>query len=153
MGVARPLPGNCMKRTGAISFEASEVEARQNISTAIRGLETLGVGGDDLGNIQIALAEAVNNIVEHAYAGERPGQVRLTYEKADGALTICLEDDGRPFEGGTPPDGAPANLDVPMEDMPEGGFGWFLIRTLTRDLAYARQEGTNRLMLTFDLQS
>lgn len=32
-----------------------------------------------------------------------------------------------------------------LEDIPEGGYGWFLIRSLTKDLAYHRINGTNHL--------
>ena len=46
---------------------------------------------------------------------------------------------------GGPPKGHPAELGVDMQDLPEGGFGWFLIRTLTTDLRYRREAGRNRL--------
>ena len=32
-----------------------------------------------------------------------------------------------------------------VEELPEGGFGWDLIRQLTTGLAYARVEGRNEL--------
>lgn len=32
-----------------------------------------------------------------------------------------------------------------MGDLPEGGFGWFLIRDLTQNLSYVRDGATNRL--------
>ena len=43
--------------------------------------------------------------------------------------------------------GKPANLDVAFEDLPEGGFGWFLIQDLAKDVLYARVENENRLSL------
>lgn len=141
-----------MKITGAITFTASEREARENIRTVIRGLGAQGIGTETLGSVQIALAEAVNNIVEHAYGNRQSGQVRLTYEIAEHELTLRLEDDGRPFAEDALPDGVPANVDVPLDEMPEGGFGWFLIRTLTQRLTYSRKENTNRLALVFSLE-
>ena len=48
--------------------------------------------------------------------------------------------------GGRPPAGRlPDGADCALVDLPEGGFGWHLIRTLTRDLAYVRSGGCNRL--------
>ncbi len=141
-----------MKRTGAITFTATEQEARQGIGTVIRGLEAQGVGGETLGNVEIALAEAVNNIVEHAYARRTPGQIRLRYDLGNSELRLDLDDDGTPYPDGQLPTGAPADLDVAVPDLPEGGFGWFLIRTLTRDLSYVRKDNRNSLILTFDVE-
>ena len=45
---------------------------------------------------------------------------------------------------GLPALGQPSPL-VMGEDLPEGGFGWFLIRTLTLDLEYERDGGFNKL--------
>ena len=46
---------------------------------------------------------------------------------------------------------AEADLDVAREDLPEGGFGWFLIRQLAWDVRYVREGRTNRLFLAIDL--
>ena len=32
-----------------------------------------------------------------------------------------------------------------IHDMPEGGFGWLIIRQLAHDVRYARHEGVNQL--------
>jgi serine/threonine-protein kinase RsbW len=32
-----------------------------------------------------------------------------------------------------------------LADLPEGGFGWYLIRSLTEELSYRRSNGINRL--------
>lgn len=142
-----------MKRSGAITFPATEVAARAGLGTIMQGLAAQGLGTADAGNIEIALAEAVNNIVEHAYADRPAGQVRLTYEIGPGKLTLVLEDDGIGFANGTPPPGVPADLDVPRDDLPEGGFGWFLIRSLASSLTYRRHGDRNHLRLTFDLDA
>jgi serine/threonine-protein kinase RsbW len=34
---------------------------------------------------------------------------------------------------------------MPLGDMPEGGFGWLIIRQLARDVAYVREDGVNQL--------
>ena len=65
----------------------------------------------------------------------------------DGAEKFRIEDTGRPMPGGETPLGQAANLDVDLEDLPEGGFGWFLIRDLAKDVNYSRADGTNVLDL------
>ena len=49
--------------------------------------------------------------------------------------------------GGTPPAGTLPDLGVEVQDMPEGGFGWFLIRSLVDEMTYERCNTGNCLML------
>jgi len=97
-------------------------------------------------NAEIVLAEILNNIVEHAYANSS-GVIEVTLApSADG--TFCqIKDQGAEF-----PDGKLPHTHLPknaaLNDPPEGGFGWFLIRSLTTDLTYDRRGSRNRLSFT-----
>lgn len=107
---------------------------------------------DDLGEdcrstVQIVLAEALNNIVEHAYAGDA-GLIEVELWRDPACLRIQIRDSGRPMPNASLPKGTLPPLGA-MEDLPEGGFGWFLIHSLALDLAYHREGGLNRL--SFDL--
>jgi anti-sigma regulatory factor (Ser/Thr protein kinase) len=65
--------------------------------------------GDD---VALAVGEAVNNAVLHAYRDGRPGPVRLVGTVADGELTLLVEDRGcgmRPH-----PEGAGLGLGLPV---------------------------------------
>jgi serine/threonine-protein kinase RsbW len=97
------------------------------------------------GMAELVLAEVLNNIAEHAYAGAAGGidlSLRLT-----GGLVWCeVVDHGAPMPGGDPPAGVlPPVADVALDDLPEGGFGWHLIRRLTHGLTYARTGDRNHL--------
>ena len=99
---------------------------------------------DDLrGTAEIVLAEVLNNIVEHAYA-DQGGDITLRLVRHDGALHCTVTDTGAPMPGLCLPEGRFQPLDD-LADLPEGGFGWFLIRSLTQGLAYRRSKGINRL--------
>jgi len=95
------------------------------------------------GAAELVLAEAMNNIVEHAYAGQ-PGRIELRMQPHAGGLAVSVTDWGRPMPGGALPPGNPPVLSAEA-DLPEGGFGWHLIRSLSTDLTYARVDGQNRL--------
>ena len=83
--------------------------------------------------------------MEHAYC-ERGGEIDLILEPGPDGLRCAIEDRGVPLPGFALPEGAlPDRADGPAE----GGYGWFLIRSLARDLQYDRAGGTNRL--TFSL--
>lgn len=92
---------------------------------------------------QIVLAEVLNNIVEHAYA-QYPGTIELCIAVGSDALDLSITDQGLPLPLAGLPEGNDP-MEDPGEDLPEGGFGWFLIRTLAEGLNYERTEGANRL--------
>lgn len=104
---------------------------------------------DRRGTVELVLAEVLNNVAEHAYAGAA-GHVAVTVALHSGTLICEVVDEGIAMPGGTLPDGRLPDK-VSDIDPPEGGFGWHLIRSLTRDLAYRRQRGSNRLSFVIPL--
>lgn len=121
------------------------------------------------GAAEIVLAEVLNNIVEHAYSGgislgnaESPFPLPLLgapavqmQSGADEAVClilspsatglICLvEDRGARMHGMGPN----ASAAPDPADLPEGGYGWPLIRALCQDLDYERVGALNRLRFT-----
>jgi serine/threonine-protein kinase RsbW len=98
---------------------------------------------------QIVLAEALNNIVEHAYA-QSAGEIQVTLSVSTQGVQCDIVDFGLPMPGGTLPEGALVAHGA-IEDLPEGGFGWHLIRTLSQDLNYRRDGGRN--LLSFRIEA
>ena len=143
---------NLMVKTFACSFTATNLDARSGILSVVDQLRSLGIPGTRVDEVQIALTEAVNNIVEHAYHGAAPGDVRIRGELFPERLWISIQDAGAPFPDGELPEGKPADVSVATEDLPEGGFGWFLIRELASQVQYKRTEGSNNLSLCFEIQ-
>lgn len=137
----------------ACSFQATELDARSGIGSVVEQLLTMGLPRDRADDVQIALAEAVNNVVEHAYANAPSGEVSIRCNLDPKQLWIDIQDAGVPFPGKQLPAGMPVNLSVPIEDLPEGGFGWFLIRELTSDIQYERKSGSNQLSLCFEISA
>lgn len=97
---------------------------------------------DDFG-WETLLAEILNNIVEHAYAEEAGHEIQADFEFTHSRLAATIHDTGRPMPAGNLPSGA----GVSPEDLPEGGFGWFLIHELAERLDYSREDGRNLLQL------
>lgn len=114
------------------------------VCTALSGTPAEMLEGD----VRIVLTEAVNNIVEHAYAGPGFGALIIRVTCTGHALWIDLIDWGHPYtptcDSVAPPDPLALN---------EGGYGSFLIRALVSALRRSRQDGKNRLTLRFDLQN
>lgn len=100
---------------------------------------------------ELVVAEVLNNIVEHAYQNRTDGEILLRLKFEPGQLRVAFTDFGLPMPDGTLPEGSPASLDVAPEDLPEGGFGWFLIRSLSDQLEYRHDGASNQLTLTIPL--
>ena len=100
---------------------------------------------------EIVVAEVLNNIVEHSYANGSAGSIGLHLAFHRDTLHAEFLDTGLAMPGNAPPQGPAASLDVPTAHLPEGGFGWHLIRTLVTGLDYSCAEGTNRLALEMPL--
>ena len=95
------------------------------------------------------MAEGVNNVVEHACAGLPNATGRITCLNRGDTLTVEISDTGRPMPENRLPTGSRADLSGPMADLPEGGFGWFLIRQIATHVSYIRTDGQNHLILKF----
>jgi len=143
-----------MVESFACSFRATELDARQGIVSVVERLKDMGVPDTRVDEVQIALAEAVNNVVEHAYAETATGDVLIRCNLHPDRLWVEIRDAGTPFPASKLPEGAPADIDLaaPLEDLPEGGFGWFLIRKLASDIQYQRNFDNNQLSLCFEIQ-
>jgi serine/threonine-protein kinase RsbW len=93
----------------------------------------------DQGSLQIVLSEALNNIIEHGYCGDPLGAVALRVGVCDGAVIIETWDWGLSYPEGDIPQG----ISPDPAALPEGGFGWFLIKSLTREIRYRRAHECN----------
>ena len=116
----------------------------------LRHLCQIGLAEGDLQTIEIVLAEVMNNIVEHAYATTEDGLIDLQMSCDFNALYCTVFDDGVSMPSNALPAGQRQELNgLEVQDLPEGGFGWFLIHELARDLKYSYTN--NRNCLTFKL--
>ncbi|SDC71502.1 ATP-binding protein [Ruegeria marina] len=143
------MNGDANRQDFVVRFRATELEAREGICSVAERLIRQGLAAERTGDVEIALAEAINNVVEHAYSGIEPGQIQVCCRLLADNLEIRIHDRGKPMPDGNLPSGDPI---VPA-DLPEGGFGWFLIRQLVNEIEYQRLGQGNLLSLRFDLPS
>ena len=135
-----------------VSFQAREDAVRDAIDRLISRLRPWGLDSDMAGTVELVIAEALNNVVEHAYANTSPPcPVHVACEKLADGVSIRIVDEGAEMPEGQLPLGLPPDVDVDLMDLPEGGFGWFLIRDLARDVQYHRDGTQNVLNLRLDL--
>lgn len=111
------------------------------------------ITADEAGTLELALAEVLNNVVEHAYADTVAGLVEVEVHHTPTALVCRVEDRGQPMPGLVLPAGIMKPVADRTEGMAEGGWGWAMIRALTTDLRYRRIGEQNRLDFSVVLES
>lgn len=156
------MPTDIMCRAGGVNpdrdsdcldlrFPATQAQISEGVAALGRHLTKLGLPAGKAGDIKIALAEAINNVAEHAYADIPEANVHVVCHLCPRALKVVIADSGTPMPDLRVPAGRMAHLGNIRQNLPEGGFGWFLIRQLTSEIRYERHRGHNRLYLEFDL--
>lgn len=126
-------------------FTASDCSTRGVLADLVADLSDAGLAAEDLFNAELVLAEVLNNVAEHAYA-EGGGPVELRVEVRHAGLACMVADRGRPLPAGVVPN-PELPLIAPPDHLPEGGFGWHIIRCLTCDMAYCTDGEWNRLSM------
>lgn len=104
------------------------------------------IGRDDAGALELALAEILNNVVEHACRDMTDGVVTMSLRLAGPTLHCSVEDNGVEMPVSALRALDPASYETPdPEHLTEGGYGWHLIHSLSDDLRYERRDEANRL--------
>jgi serine phosphatase RsbU (regulator of sigma subunit)/anti-sigma regulatory factor (Ser/Thr protein kinase) len=78
-------------------------------------------------DIDLAIEEAVTNIINHAYSSEQVGEIMMRVELQDEVMQITLTDWGVPLD---PESVRPFDLHAPVETRITGGMGLHLIYNL-----------------------
>lgn len=142
-----PLPV-CILPDFRVQVENGSQAARLGVTHVLDALEPLGLDVEEIGTVELVLAEALNNVVEHAYpSGNMTGPIGIACTHLTDGLHFLISDKGCAMPDGTIPLGVRPDVKVATSDLPEGGFGWFLIQDLAKDVEYQRVDGENRLSL------
>ncbi len=96
-------------------------------------------------NINLAIEEAVTNVIMYAYPPGTEGKVTLDAVLDGNTLRFTLADRGKLFDPTAAPD---ADTSASLEDRPIGGLGIHLVRTIMDEVSYMRQDGKNVLTMT-----
>jgi len=131
-----------------LCVRSGDMAVREALGGIIGGLAPLSLDVEEINTVELVMAEALNNIVEHAYPeNTEDGSIAVGCQHHTDGLHMTIRDQGRPMPDGQVPIGMRQKLDVDVMDMPEGGFGWFLIQNLAKDVRYGRVQNENLLQL------
>ena len=95
--------------------------------------------------LELAVEEALVNVFDYAYAKQpNPGTVTCRVGVEADGLTVEIVDEGPPFDPLARPDPDTA---LTLEQRQPGGLGIFMIRQLTDEVSYRREEDRNVLTI------
>ncbi|MEB3285729.1 MAG: ATP-binding protein [Candidatus Sericytochromatia bacterium] len=95
--------------------------------------------------LELAVDEALTNVVEHACEGREDAYVELAVSHTDAQFTILITHDGASFDPGTQPD---VDLKAYIAERRVGGLGLFLIKKLMDEVEYSTgDDGLSRIRL------
>lgn len=128
-----------------LTLASDPFEVRAALQLLRKEMTVLNLSDDAVTRVEIIMAEILNNVVEHACRNRPDCRIDIEMARTRADLRVKVVDDGITMPGGKLPARKTAALSDSPEALPEGGFGWSLIRDLAHDLAYARRNGQNQL--------
>jgi serine/threonine-protein kinase RsbW len=101
-------------------------------------------------DLNVALEEAVTNIISHGYSDDREHEILVRLRVESGAVIAEVKDDARAFDPRTAPD---ANVATPLDERTAGGLGVHLMRKLMDEIEYRRLEDGNLLIMKKNIET
>ncbi len=95
-------------------------------------------------SLNLALEEAVTNVIMYAYPKGTEGPVDIDATLDGGELCFVLSDSGTPFDPTAAPE---ADISLGVEERPIGGLGIFLVRKIMDQVTYQYTGGRNTLKM------
>ena len=99
--------------------------------------------------LNLAIEEAVVNVMDYPYPAGEKGEVVVDAVVNDGLLQIVIRDHGTPFD---PTAKGDVDTTLSAEERNIGGLGIHLIRTIMDTVSYERVGDSNVLTLTKKIQ-
>ncbi|MDX8379297.1 MAG: ATP-binding protein [Gallionella sp.] len=128
----------------------SKLENVKLVGMAVNRLCCLGLSQAGCDEVELAVVEAVNNCIRHAYHKKSGHSVEVKFKIGTQDILIEIRDSGSPIdprlktELGAAFSFNPEDIDA----LPEGSMGWYLIKHLMDDVSYVSSVGMNTLKLT-----
>ncbi len=96
-------------------------------------------------DVQMAVDEAVTNVMEHAYGGKSDGNISIKMRVDAKLVLIEIRDQGKPFD---PKKVKKPNVKGPLSERSIGGLGVFFMKKLMDKVEFAHDEAGNLTRMT-----
>ena len=111
--------------------------------------EAAGMDMSTTMQMNLAIEEAVVNVMEYAYPEGTKGEVRIKAQIHDTYVEFILSDDGKPFN---PTEKGEVDITLSAEERSIGGLGIMLVKHYMDKVNYKYVDGQNMLTLRKNLK-
>jgi sigma-B regulation protein RsbU (phosphoserine phosphatase) len=111
--------------------------------------EAAGMDMSTTMQMNLAIEEAVVNVMEYAYPAGTKGEVRIEAQTNDTYVEFIISDDGKPFN---PTEKGDVDTTLSAEERSIGGLGIMLVKHYMDDTIYKYVDGQNVLTLRKNLK-
>ncbi len=112
---------------------------------AIAGMDEV-----DSARVELGVVEALNNVIEHAYQLQPKHKIKVIFESSNSYVVIHIIDTGSAMEQSlfsSKDNQSEVNEYIELEEIPEGGWGLSLIKSIMDEVSYKSENGINHLTL------
>lgn len=110
----------------------------------------MGYSYDDIEDLKIATSEACTNAVQHAYMNTEDGEVIVGFGLYVDRLEVVIADNGKSFDFEQMKNElGPYSASSPVEQLPEGGLGLYLMETLMDEVRVLVNSGVTVFMIKY----
>ncbi len=110
-----------------------------------KAAEASGLDDKAAYKVQMAVDEAVTNVIEHAYRGRSDGKIQISCEQFRNEFVVVIQDHGLPFDSSRIPT---PRTKGPLSRRSVGGLGIFFMKKLMDKVEYSSSaEGGNRVRM------
>lgn len=124
----------------ALSIRSDPARFREARAWVTRVVQSAGLGQDEVLRVSLAMSEACANAYDHAYGGNKDGRIDLQVEVKDGFVRVTVRDYGTAFNHS-------AYLPPELTELPEDGYGIYLIQELMDDVTYTNMGIGTRVVM------
>ncbi|MBC8081207.1 MAG: anti-sigma B factor RsbW [Gorillibacterium sp.] len=120
------------------------------IRLALYGISTKwGFSYEEIEDMKVAVAEACNNAVLHAYRDGEVGTIEVTFNHEDNGIRISVKDKGKSFNYNRRSGQTMAHHCKELSEIDAGGLGIYLMQALMDDVQVVTDSGTEVILTKF----
>jgi serine/threonine-protein kinase RsbW len=121
----------------------AEAEYIDLVRLTLYGISSkLGFSYEEIEDMKVAVAEACNNAVVHAYDPGSPGKLEVRFERIQDGLRIAVKDNGPSFDFVEKARQAEPLHDKSLNEIHVGGLGIYLMQALMDEVEVNTGLGT-----------
>jgi serine/threonine-protein kinase RsbW len=106
----------------------------------------VGFSFEEIEDMKVAVGEACNNVILHAYKKGQPGILELIFENIEKGLSIHIKDEGGSFDFAKTAQKARSHHDKSLGETAVGGLGIYMMHALMDEVKVISDQGTEVIL-------